>query len=372
MMSAGARLSSKTIETIVGLLAFNFKALKSCSLVSRAFCSPTRTYLFRNIRGIHIKLEMSPDSVDVMQSISSHVRVICLSNDDLHNDLMPRIISKFSSLGTITVLGYVDWSSLPKEIVAAISSRTTILSLDLYSIAFKDLDQFGHLIRSFPSLTSLLLFDIRFQDPTNKKHDVDCGCKPALEHLTVYGSTVLPIFLTTPTSPISLRRLNKFTMMEVFAADFVRVGMLMELTPCLRELHFRSMQKDIVWRAPDPLDLVGVQIISLILHESDGDGENLHYLSPELILTWWLRTFESGLELKCVTLKIFIQSRSNSLFNVALWEKFDAVMRELGTLEDVKIVIRGPEMLRIMLGKLIEEHCDGLCSSDVLEVDTRR
>ncbi|KAK0207779.1 hypothetical protein IW262DRAFT_1486589 [Armillaria fumosa] len=332
-MSAGARLSSKTIETIVGLLAFNFKALKSCSLVSRAFCSPTRTYLFRNIRGIHIKLEMSPDSVDVMQSISSHVRVICLSNDDLHNDLMPRIISKFSSLGTITVLGYVDWSSLPKEIVAAISSRTTILSLDLYSIAFKDLDQFGHLIRSFPSLTSLLLFDIRFQDPTNKKHDVDWGCKPALEHLTVYGSTVLPIFLTTLTSPISLRRLNKFTMMEVFAADF---------------------------------------IISLILHESDGDGENLHYLSPELILTWWLRTFESGLELKCVTLKIFIQSRSNSLFNVALWEKFDAVMRELGTLEDVKIVIRGPEMLRIMLGKLIEEHCDGLCSSDVLEVDTRR
>ncbi|KAK0220704.1 hypothetical protein IW262DRAFT_1483086 [Armillaria fumosa] len=367
-MSAGARLSSKTIETIVGLLASNFNALKLCSLVSRAFCLPTRTYLFRNIRGIHIKLEMSTDPVEVIQSISSHVRVIRLSNDDLYNDLMPRIISKFSCLDTITILGYVDLSSLPKEIIAAISSRTTISSLDLYSIAFKDLYQFGHLIRSFPSLTSLLLFDIRFQDPTDKKHDVDLGCKPALEHLTVYGSTVLPIFLTTPTSPISLQRLKKFTMMEVFAADFVRVTMLMGLAPCLRELHFRN----IVWRAPDPLDLVGVQIISLILHESDGDGESQHYLSPELILTWWLRTFESGLELKCVTLKIFIQSRSNSLFNVELWEKFDAVMRELGALEDVEIVIRGPETLRIILGKHIGEHCDGLRSTGVLKVDTRR
>lgn len=371
-MSASTRLSSKTIETIVSLLASNFNALKSCSLVSRAFCSPTRTYLFRNIRGIHIKLELSPDSVNVIQSISSHVRVTRLSYDDLHNDLMPTVISSFSCLDTITVLGYVDWSSLQKDIVAAISSRATISSLDLYSIAFKDLDQFGHLIRSFPSLTSLLLFDIRFQDPTNKKHDVDCGCKPALEHLTVYGSTVLPIFLTTPTSPVSLQRLNKFTMMEVFAADFVRVAMLMGRAPRLRELHFRSMQKDIVWRAPDPLDLFGIQIISLVLHESDADGESLHYLSPELILTWWLRTFESGLKLKCVTLKIFIQSRSNSLFNEELWEKFDAVMKELGALEDVKIVIRGPERLRILLGKHISEHCDGLRSTDVLKVDTRR
>ncbi|KAK0184921.1 hypothetical protein F5146DRAFT_1072659 [Armillaria mellea] len=370
-MSAGARLSSKTIETIVGLLASNFNALKSCSLVSRAFCSPTRVYLFHNIRGIHIKLELSPDSVDVIQSVSSHVRVIRLSNDDLYTGLMPRIISKFSCLDTITVLGYVDWSSLPGEIVAAISSRSTITSLELYSIAFEDLSQFGHLIRSFPSLTSLLLFDIRFRDPTNKKPDVDLGCKPALEHLTVYGSPVLPIFLATPTSPISLQRLNKFTMMEVFAADFVRVAMLMKLAPRLSELHFRSMQKDIVWRAPDPLDLSGVQIISLILHESDSDGESLHYLSPELILTWWLRCFETGLELKSVTLKIFIQSRSNSLFNVELWEKFDAVMGELA-LEDVKFLIRGPEKLRIMLGKHIEEHCDGLHASGVLKVDTRR
>ncbi|KAK0482785.1 hypothetical protein IW261DRAFT_1562480 [Armillaria novae-zelandiae] len=367
-MSAGARLSSKTIETIVGLLASNFNALKSCSLVSRAFCSPTRTYLFRNIRGIHIKLEMSTDPVDIIQSISPHVRVIRLSNDDLLNDHMPRIISNFSYLDTITVLGYVDWLSLPEEIVATISSRTTVSSLNLYSIAFKDLDQFGHLIQSFPSLTSLLLFDIRFRDPTNKKPDGDLGCKPSLEHLTVYGSAVLPIFLTTPTSPISLQRLNKFTMMEVFAADFVRVAMLMELAQSIRELHFRN----IIWRAPDPLDLFGVQIISLVLHESDGDGESLHYLSPELILSWWLRTFESGLELKSVTLKIFIQSRSNSLFNVELWEKFDTVMVDLRALEDVNIVIRGPGMLRIMLGKHIEEHCDGLRSSNVLKVDTRR
>ncbi|PBK66669.1 hypothetical protein ARMSODRAFT_959810 [Armillaria solidipes] len=371
-MSAGTRLSSETIETIVGLLASNFNALKSCSLVSRTFCSPTRTYLFRNLRGIHIKLELSIDSMDVIQSISSHVRVIRLSNDDLHAILMPRIISMFSCLDTLTILGYVDWSSLPEDIVAAISSRITITSLELYSIAFKDLDQFCHLIQSFPLLTSLLLFDIRFQDSTNKKLDVDSECKPAVEHLTVYGSPVLPMFLTTATSPISLKRLNKFTMMEVFAADFVRVAMLMELAPGLRELHFRSMQKDIVWRAPDPLDLFGVQIISLILHESDGDGESLHYLSPELILSWWLRCFESGLELKSVTVKIFIQSRSNSLFNVELWKKFDAVMGELWALEDVKIVIRGPELCRTMLGKHIEEHCDGLRSSGVLKIDTRR
>lgn len=259
-MPAGARLSSKTIETIVGVLASNFNALKSCSLVSRAFCSPTRTYLFRNIRGIHIKLELSTDSMDVIQSISSHVRVIRLSNDDLHTILMPRIISKFSCLDTITILGYVDWSTLPEEIVAAISSRTTITSLELYSIVFKDLDQFGHLIQSFPLLTSLLLFDIRFQDLTNKKPDVNSECKPAVEHLTVYGSPVLPIFLTTATSPISLQRLNKFTMIEVFAADFVRVAMLMELAPRLRELHFRSMQKgeSLFLATNPPLSLLSV------------------------------------------------------------------------------------------------------------------
>ncbi|KAK0457203.1 uncharacterized protein EV420DRAFT_513042 [Desarmillaria tabescens] len=371
-MSAGARLSGETIESIIALLSSNFDALKSCSLVSRAFCPPTRPFLFHTIRGIYIKLESSTDSMDALQSISSHVRVIRLSNDDLYTDLMPRTISNLDCLHTIIILGYVDWSSLSEEMVTALSSRATITSLELYSIAFEDVDHFGHLIWSFPSLISLILFDIRSHNSISKKLDVCTESKPEVEHLTVYGSAILPMFLTPTTSPISLQRLKKFTMMEVFAVDFVGVAALMNVAPRLRELHFRSMQKDIVWRAPDPLDLFGVEIISLILHDSEADGESLHYVSPELILRWWLRSFESGLELKSVTLKIFIQSRANPLLNVNLWENFDTAMGELWALKDVNVVIRGPESCRKMLGKLIEEHCNGLYSSNVLKIDTRR
>ncbi|KAK0203287.1 hypothetical protein DFS33DRAFT_1346401 [Desarmillaria ectypa] len=370
-MSAGGRLSSETIATIISLLSSNFNALKSCSLVSRSFCPPTRPYLFHKIRGIHIKLESSTDSIEALQSISSHVRVIRLSNDDLHTVLMPRIIYKFDCLDTITILGYIEWSSLPEEMVTALSSQTTVTSLELYSIAFKDVDQFGCLIRSFPSLSSFVLFDIRLHGSIGKL-DAYTESKPAVEHITVYGSAVLPIFLTTSTSPISLQRLNKFTMMEVFATDFMKLAIFMKLAPHLRELHFRSMQKDIVWRAPDPLDLFGIQIVSLILYDSEDDSESMHYLSPELILRWWLRCFESGLELKLITLKILIQSRSNPLFSADVWEEFNKVLGELWALEEVKVVIRGPESCRMILGKHIEEHCDGLHSSHVLNIDTRK
>ncbi|KAK0432624.1 hypothetical protein EV421DRAFT_1847941, partial [Armillaria borealis] len=220
-MTASTPASRNIIRNIIDNLRLDCITLKSCSLVSHSFSVCTRPHLFHLIRGISIKLE-SCCSIDALISISSHVRAIRLSNDDLFNATMPRIISSFDH---------------------ALTSRRLIASLELYTINITDVRMLNQFLRPFLGLRRLCLSNVRCTAKAYSAVKMDLSdAKPRPKELALYGGSLLRAFVN-PVSPISLDRLKKLTICGLFVEDFMSLAQVIDLAPNLRVLHLGGMQK---------------------------------------------------------------------------------------------------------------------------------
>lgn len=250
-MTASTPASRNIIRNIIDNFRLDCITLKSCSLVSHSFSVCTRPHLFHLIRGISIKLE-SCCSIDALISISSHVRAIRLSNDDLFNATMPRIISSFDRLEHISILGHLDWSMLPEVMISALTSRRLVASLELYTVNITDVRMLNQFLRPFLGLRRLCLSNVRCTARAYSAIKMDLSdAKPRPKELALYGGSLLRAFVN-PISPISLDRLKKLTICGLFVEDFMSLAQVIDLAPNLRVLHLGGMQKDSRWCNPNP------------------------------------------------------------------------------------------------------------------------
>ncbi|KAK0215137.1 hypothetical protein IW262DRAFT_1465956 [Armillaria fumosa] len=243
-MTASTPASRNIIRYMIDNFRFDCITLKSCSLVSHGFSACTRPHLFHLIRGISIKLEACC-SIDALITISPHVRAIRLSNDDLFNATMPRIVSSFDHLEHISILGHVDWTLLSEDMINAMTSRRlSVKTLELYTINITDVRLLNQFLRPFLGLRRLCLSNIRCKA---KAHAVKMDlpdAKPRPMELALYGGSLLRAFVN-PVSPISLERLKKLTICGLFVEDFMSLAQVIDLAPNLRVLHLGGMQKGI-------------------------------------------------------------------------------------------------------------------------------
>ncbi|KAK0188309.1 hypothetical protein F5146DRAFT_661490 [Armillaria mellea] len=363
-MTASTPASRNIIRNIIDNFRFDCITLKSCSLVSHSFSEYTRPHLFHLMRGISIKLE-SCCSVDALISISPHVRAIRLSNDDLCNATMPCIISSFVHLEHISILGLVDWSFLPEDMISALTSRhLSVASLELYTVNITDVRLLNQFLRPFVGLRRLCLSNIRCQARAHSAVRMDFSdAKPRPKELALYGGSLLRNFVNLD-SPISLDRLNKLTICGLFVEDFMSLAQVINLAPNLRALHLGGMQKDSRWGSPKPLDLSGIKIVSFNLSETDHSlGQYLH---PSYVLVWWIQSFRSGVTLRSVTMTIQVHDTDNPLFNERLWRFFDIALCMLTTIKEVRATIRGEK--GHVLGTMIENQCKGLNGKGLMKI----
>ncbi|KAG7443876.1 uncharacterized protein BT62DRAFT_995681 [Guyanagaster necrorhizus] len=363
-MAASTPASRNIIQDIINNLRFDCTTLKSCSRVSRDFSAYTRPHLFHLIRGISIKIE-SCYSIDALISISRHVRAVRLSNDDLFNATMPLIISSFDHLEHICILGYVNLSALPGDMIKALTcQRSLVTSLELNAVDYTDIRILNQFLQPYLGLRKLGLLNMRFDMRAYSVGKTGAsGPKPQPMELSLHAGTLLRPFLY-PHSPASLNRLQKLSVSALFMEDFMSLALVIRLAPNLRELHLRGLQKDSRWFKPKPLDLSSIEVVSFNLFEANEEFEQ--HLHPGLILAWWIESFRSGVALRSITMTVQVNTTENGLINARLWEWFDAILGSLGTIKAVRGIIRGEK--GHVLKKMIDNKCNRLTVRGLMEI----
>ncbi|KAK0202300.1 hypothetical protein DFS33DRAFT_1384649 [Desarmillaria ectypa] len=279
---------------------------------------------------------------------------------------MPFIISSFDRLEHISILGYVNWSMLPEDMISALTCRRPLVtSLEVTAVHFMDVRMLNQFLRPFLGLRRLFLSNIRFDAKAYSAVKMDLSdAKPRPKELSLYGGALLRVFVN-PVFPVSLDRLKKLTITVLFVEDFMSLALVIDLAPNLRVLHLGGMQReDSRWCRPRPLDLSSIEVVSFNLHEADNASDQ--YLHPSLILAWWIESFKSGVALRSITVIMQVHSTSNALFNAHLWEWFDATLEMLMTIKEVRGIIRGEE--GHALKTVIENKCKRLSARGLMEI----
>ncbi|KAK0452825.1 uncharacterized protein EV420DRAFT_1482119 [Desarmillaria tabescens] len=279
---------------------------------------------------------------------------------------MPFIISSFDRLEHISILGYVEWSMLPEVMISALTyQRSLVASLEMNAVRFTDVRMLNQFLRPFLGLRRLCLSKLRFDANTYSAVKMDSSAaKPRPKELSLHGGSLLRAFVN-PVSPISLDRLRKLNITVLFVEDFMSLALVIDLAPNLRILHLGGMQKeDSRWCRPRPLDLSGIEVVSFNLHDADETLDQ--YLSPSLILSWWIESFKSGVALRSITVTMQVHSTTNTLFNAHLWEWFDVTLGMLKTIKEVRTIIRGEKGHG--LKTVIANKCKHLNARGLMEI----